>query len=446
MHRYVLALAVICLLAIGAVVLLRPDPAVELEAALARLEPDAALDRLAEVERRMELTENLRLVQARLALAAGELGTARAAYETLLTSDGDNLQVLDELSELAVIEGQLGEAAALQSRVQALAPNPERRQMLGYWYRLLAESDREIALLEATPPRRLTVPERARLAELYFAAGEIEACREMLFVLSEAGGEDGLRARRQLIELSIEGGDTPAALALALAWNEADPGDAAALEASLTTLVGRGATAEAARLAETAVVAEPGIGAVPARVFLSSGHGALGRQMLQRWLASDPVLDAEDWQLLVQIAERSGEVSALRHALARSEPQDAPPPADLFLQFLRYQGPRALLPFERAMNAETFAALPLLGAAWSSWHRRMPQTYGYLLAATEAPLTDWDREIWMSIAQDLRGTPFYRDLLAGASHDAGIAARLRDSILTPVPTTSPAEAPAPPTD
>ena len=446
MHRYVLALAVICLLAIGAVVLLRPDPAVELEAALARLEPDAALDRLAEVERRMELTENLRLAQARLALAAGELGTARAAYETLLASDGDNLQVLDELSELAVIEGQLGEAAALQSRVQALAPNPERRQMLGYWYRLLAEPDREIALLESTPPRRLTVPERARLAELYFAAGEIEACREMLFVLSEAGGEDGLRARRQLIELSIEGGDTPAALALALAWNEADPGDGAALEASLTTLVGRGATAEAARLAETAVVAEPGIGAVPARVFLSSGHGALGRQMLQRWLASDPVLDAEDWQSLVQIAERSGEVSALRHALARSEPQDAPPPADLFLQFLRYQGPRALLPFERAMNAETFAALPLLGAAWSSWHRRMPQTYGYLLAATEAPLTDWDREIWMSIAQDLRGTPFYRDLLAGASHDAGIAARLRDSILTPVPTTSPAGAPAPPID
>lgn len=446
MHRYVLALAVICLLAIGAVILLRPDPAVELEAALARLEPDAALDRLAEVERRMELTENLRLAQARLALAAGELGTARAAYETLLASDGDNLQVLDELSELAVIEGQLGEAAALQSRVQALAPDFERRQMLGYWYRLLAEPDREIALLEATPPRRLTVPERARLAELYFATGEIEACREMLLVLSEAGGEDGLHARRQLLELAIEGGDTPAALALALGWNEADPGDGAALEASLTTLVGRGATAEAARLAETAVAAEPGIGAVPARVFLSSGHGALGRQMLRRWLASDPVLDAEDWQALVQIAERSGEVSALRHALARSAPQDAPPPADLFLQFLRYQGPRALLPFERAMNAETFAALPLLGAAWSSWHRRMPQTYGYLLAATEAPLTDWDREIWMSIAQDLRGTPFYRDLLAGASHDAGIAARLRDSILPPVPTTSPAEAPVPPTD
>ena len=446
MHRYVVALAVICLLALGTVVLLRPDPAVEFEAALGRLEPAVALERLGVADRRAGLTENLRLIQARLALAVGELDIARAAYETILSSDGANLQVLDELTELEVIEGNLSEAAALQSHAQTLAPNPARRQTLGYWYRVLGDSGSEIALLEATPPRQLTPPERTRLAELYLADGAIDAYREMLLVLSEASGEDRLRARRQLLELEIEGNDTPAALALALGWSASDPEDGEALEASLATLVGRGAMAEATRLAESAAATEPDVGMVPARVFLAAGHGGIARKMLGRWLEADPALNAEDWQALVQFAERSGEVSTLRRALARPGSTDSPPPPELFLQFLRYQGPRALLPFEREMDAETFVALPLIGAAWSSWHRQIPQTYAYLIAAAEAPLTDWDRDIWMSIAQDLRSTPFYRDLLTGPARDDGLARRLRDSILIPMSTTSLPERPAPPGD
>jgi hypothetical protein len=89
--------------------------------------------------------------------------------------------------------------------------------------------------------------------------------------------------------------------------------------------------------------------------------------------------------------------------------------------------------------------MPLIGAAWFGWQRRPQLTYDYLVGASARPLTDWDRSIWMSIANDLRGTPFYRSLLAGVPSDTGIQLLLRSSVLSPV-TTSDASGPVPTAD
>ena len=95
------------------------------------------------------------------------------------------------------------------------------------------------------------------------------------------------------------------------------------------------------------------------------------------------------------------------------------------MQFLRYQGPRALLPYRTYMTLETLEERPLLGAAWHAWHNRPEEAYRYLAAAAGTSLSDWDSSIWMSIATDLRGTPFYRQLLASEVNDT----RLRDMMI-----------------
>jgi hypothetical protein len=158
------------------------------------------------------------------------------------------------------------------------------------------------------------------------------------------------------------------------------------------------------------------------------------------WLARDGSLDAEDWDALVRVAEQSGDLTGLRTAIARAAvgpfdgQGDAPPPATAFLQFLRYQGARALIPYESTMTSETFEEVPLIGAAWHGWLRQPKESFDYLLAAANGPLTDWDRAIWMLIAYDLRSTTFYRDLLAGAPADAGLRDLLSLSIRSPMPT------------
>ena len=287
MQRYALALATICALAIGAILMLRPEPAVELEVQLSRMAPEAALAQLDASGDDTARSQNLRLMHARLAAAGGDLDTAERAYLDVIETGGPTTAVLDELSDVAALSGDLAAAAAFRARAEALGPNPERRQTLGYWYRLIGDTTKERELLASYRPDRLTAFERERLAGLYIAGGEIEAFRGMLQVMSETGGEDALAARRQMLELSIEAGEPDAASAMTLDWFAAAPDDGDGLEASLRTLVGRGALDQAVTLATRAIETNPEIGAVPATVFINTGHGGIGRRLQALWLAGD---------------------------------------------------------------------------------------------------------------------------------------------------------------
>ncbi|TNC74975.1 hypothetical protein [Rubellimicrobium roseum] len=451
MQRYAFALFAICAVAVYAILVLRPDPAVEFEAELSGMEPAEALARLEARDGRVDLTENLRLLQARLATAAGDLDAARAAYEEIIATGSPTARLFDELADVAALSGDLAAAAAFKARAQDMEPQADRRQALGYWYRLLGDEAEETRLLVATAPERLTDFERERLAALLLARGETDAYRDLHMAISETGGEGALAARRRLLELGIDAGRPDEALELALGWFRMEPHRKEGLDASLRTLVGRGALDQAVRLATVAVGTDPEIGPVPVTAFIDTGHGGIGRRLQALWLAGDAGLDGQDWQALVRVAERTGDLTGLREALARASHRrspdgiaaDAPPPATVFLQFLRYQGARALLPYQGAMTSQTFEGAPLVGAAWYGWLRQPTATYDYLLAAAEGPLTDWDRAIWMSVASDLRGTPFFRSLLAGAPRDAGLRELLSRDVRSPVATDARAESSAP---
>lgn len=432
MHRYALAVTLICALAISSILLLRPEPAVELEARLSRMEPGAALAILNADQGDLPSSKNLRLMHARLAAAAADFETADEAYHAVITIGGSTPAVLDEMSEVAAMAGDLGRAAGYKAKAQSLDPDPERREVLGYWYRLLGWEIAETRLLSTTPPERLTTFERARLAELYLAVGDGAAYRDMLMSMSASDGKGAAVARRELLELDLGRGDYASALGLATNWFAEAPDDRIGLGTSLRTLVGRGAVEQASQLAWHVITANPAIGAVPAEVFYASGHRAIARQIQASWLASEQALDAEDWQTLVGVAERTGDLRALHEALARNLPDDEVAPPSAFLQFLRYQGPRALLPFRPFMTPEVFQDEPLVGAAWYTWHRQFAAAYDLLVAASAKSLTDRDRSIWMSIASDLHGTPFYRELLTGAPRDTGLRDMLSLQLRAPV--------------
>lgn len=432
MRRYDFTIVLICLAAIGLVLLLLPDPMVKLEAKMASLEPENALIEFAQIKSASDRSRNLNLMHARLAMAAGDFAAARTQYLLVDDDVSQNPEILDELAALAAMSGDLADAREFKTRAHALAPDVNRRQDLGYWLRLSGDREAEADLLATVPLRSLTGFEKQRLSELLLASGNIHAYRDMLTDRAAAKGDDALEARGQLLELAIEMGDAAGALRFALDWSAADPLDRDNLELSLRTLIARGATAEALELAEFAVTRNPHIGSVPVYTFIAAGHGGIARRLQDLWLDTDPLLDSADWIALSVIAERSGDLAALRHALVRNVTDDAPPPPDAFLQFLRYQGARALMPYRAHMTEDLFAQMPLLGAAWYSLQRNAPHTFAFLVAAAnsaEVPLTDWDRSIWMSITQDLRGTPYYRELLSKPSRDAKITALMHDSVL-----------------
>lgn len=444
MRPHVLALLAVCGLALAAILLLRPNEEVRFEARLAQLEPEEALASLRAAERSEgALPQSLELAHARLARGAGELAEARAGFERVLEETGPQAGVLDELARIEALAGDMARAARLLGEAQALEPDDERRQTLGHWLRALRETEAELALLRGTPPEDLTAWERERVALLLVEAGRVEEYRA--YLAAAAGAEDpaaeGAEAapfRRQLLEFEIDAGAPDRALEAALRWHDAAPEDREGLRISVGTLIGRGAIDEAGALARRAVERDPETGAALAPVFLRSGHGGLARDLQARWLRSDPPLSREDWAALAEMAELSGDLSALNAALARPAAAEEEVPGSVFLQLLRYRGAQALVPHRARLTGDALAEAPLVAAAWSNWRRQPSETYRDLVLASRAPLTDWDREIWLSIAGDLRGTPFERALLAGAPADPGLRERLRDRVLPAIPTTAPA--------
>ena len=150
MRRYALALILICFGAVFATLQLQPDPAVELEAKLSHIEPEEALERLKAGEADENATKNIRLLYARLAATAGEYDVAQSAYQEVIALGSASADVMDELATVAAVSGDLRQAAKYKADAYDLAPDPDRRQTLGYWYRLLGDTDRERALLSST--------------------------------------------------------------------------------------------------------------------------------------------------------------------------------------------------------------------------------------------------------------------------------------------------------
>jgi hypothetical protein len=425
MRRYALSLLAVCGLAILTIALLRPDPAVRLEASLALLEPEAALSRLERARGHLAFTENLHLAHARLAVAAGDLKQSAESYARILAETGPKAAIFDDLAQVALLSGNMPGAAEWMEKAHAAEASDTRRQTLGYWYRILRDSARERALLEGTPPTELTAFERDRLAELLLAAGRRDDYRDLLVELSRQDDAPDYRVR--LLQFLIESGEKRRALQTALRWHADAQDDLDQTAALLEALIGRGAIDEASRFAWRVLARDPGAGSVLVTTLVRSGHGGIAREIQQVWIDVDSDFSRSDWQELSTAAEISGDLRGLHQSLALhglSSLRKGELAGKAFLQILRYRGAAALVPWQGLLTEDILAEEPLVAAAWASWRRRPQETYDHLLRASQSALVDWDRTIWLSIAQDLRGTPYYQALLAGTPGDA----RLRDEI------------------
>lgn len=419
---------VVCCGVVGGLVALRPAPEVRFEAGLAQLEPDAALLELRQAQGRMTFHDNLELLYGELLLADGDLAGARQSALRLLTRSPSTVAALDMLAEIEVIHGDLPRAVVALRRAYHAAPSAERRARLAGFYGALRMADAERALLASVAPETLTRPEIDRLSLLLIDAGQIEAYEELLAGLAAGQGPDHLVFKRRWLEYLVEGGRPADAVAAAARWLDG-PDAPAVLEASVQALIGRGAVDAAIRLARVGFAAIPKDGHVALPVLARTGHGGVARMLQDEWLAGRTSLSAGDWATLTAMAESTGDLRALHAALVSGKgPAGPEATAAALMQFLRYRGPVALVPYYGLLDGAVTEKAPLLGAAWSIWRGDRAGGYRELVAAVQQPLSDWDQLIWMSLAEALRGTSFHRQLLAGAAAHPGLRQRLREAV------------------
>lgn len=441
MRKYLVMFLILCATAISLLLLLRPDPSVRFEADLLLLEPDEALRILRASESAIIRHDNLELLHARLSLADGDIETARRSYRRLLSRVGPSVGLLETLSGLEVVAGDLRMAADYLHRAHDMEPTPGRRERLGLWYRELRMQEAERGILQSVEPARLSPWEAWRLSHLLMAAGQVGAYEALL--AARAGGQDadGLAFMRRLLEFLVESDRAAAAAQYVPTWLETGPDPGAVLETAAQSLIGRGAVDAAIAVARQGFAAAPQDGHRALPVFVKTGHGGVARILQTEWLAGRAALTPAEWDTLTFMAEATGDLRGLRAVLASDRVSHAPSPAvgRALLQFLRYQGPGAILPYRHLLGPDVQAAAPLVAAAWASWSGDREAAYGFLVKAGGLPLSEWDQEIWMSLAGGLRGSPFQRALLAGAVTDPALRKRLRDSVISPLPAVPAAE-------
>lgn len=435
MRSYAAVFLILCGIAVGALVMLTPDPGVQFEADLSRLESEEALRRLREVESGVVFHDNLELLYGRLSLADGDLEAARRSFRRLLSGAGPSEEVLEALAGIEVVAGDLALAAGYLRQAYDLFPTPERRGRLGLWYRSLQMQEAERGLLQSVDPLQLSAWEVERLGHLLVAADHDAEYEALLIALAAERGETSLAFKKRLLELLAESGRTAAAVQYASAWMKADPSPGAVLEVSAKSLIGRGALDAAIVLARESFASAPQASHVVLPVFVRSGHGGVARILQSEWLAGRGTLTPAEWETLSFMAEASGDLRALQAVLESDRAGLAEPAAvgGALMQFVRYRGPGALVPYRRLLSADVQKATPLVAAAWAGWSRNSEAAYDALVAAAREPLSDWDQAIWMSVAEGLRGTPFHRALLAGAVTNGDLRRRLLDSVIPPRP-------------
>lgn len=429
MRDFAMGSLVLCAVAIGGIVVLRPDPAVRLEAELSRLEPEEALKELREVEGRVTFHDNLELLYGRLSLADGDLDSARRSFQRLLAGAGPSEEVLEALAGIEATAGDLTAAAAFLQQAYDAFPTEERRLRLGGWYRSLHRPEAERDLLLSQDPVVLTTWEIEHLGLLLIHEGRIDDYERLLATLADSDVEGHLTYKRKLLGFLIEAGRSREAVLVAARWIEGQQA-AEALETSVRAMIGRGAINAAVLLARKGFVLAPADSHVVLPIFARSGHGGIARILQREWLATRTTLSDAEWSTLSLLAESTGDMRGLQAALASGgQSASAASTGHALMQFLRYRGPQALVPFRNLLNQDIYKEVPLVGAAWNGWQGDRTATYRYLLAASHQPLSDWDQLIWMSLLEGLKGTSFHRSLLAGAVDHPGLRQRLRDSVI-----------------
>lgn len=429
MRNFAVASLALCAAAVAGVMALRPDPAVQLEAELSRLEPEEALRELRGAEDRIAFHDNLELLYGRLSLADGDLDRARRSFQRLRAQASPSEEVLETLAGIEAAAGDLAAAAVFLRQAQEAFPSAQRRLRLGGWYQALRRPEAERDLLLSEDPTVLTPGEIDRLGLLLIHGGRTRDYETLFTTLADSSVDGHLAFKRKLLEYLIETGRPAEAVAAAARWTAGHKG-AEALDASVRALIGRGAIDAAILVSRDGFRAVPGESHVVLPIFARSGHGGVARILQGEWLATRTALTDAEWATLSYLAESTGDMRGLQAALASDGGMaGALATGQALMQFVRYRGAQALVPWRGLLNEDVYKAAPLVGAAWASWRGDRAATYRHLVAAARQPLSEWDQLIWMSLLEGLRGSPLHRALLAGTVDHPGLRQRLRDSVI-----------------
>ena len=431
MRRHLVFLASFCALALIAILSLRPTEAVRVEGSLAELTPEAALEVLDRAAGTGAFSENLALIYSRLALGAGDPAKARRALSRIATQEGLNALGEEHLSEVERMAGDLAKASMHLQRAYRQEPTEARRLKLGLWARLQRDRMAELQVLQSVPPDKLTGWEVERLADLLLQAGQMADVEALYRQTTGIGGDEADWLRASLVDLLAETGRLDAAMAEVRRWFVAEAPDQHVLEVTLPVLLDRGALGEAFALARLSQDMAPESSHVLLPLFARSGHRAAVLALQDRWLRGANRISADEWKTLAGLAAGSGDLRGLRAALAIQSvpPKDPQILEEVFLQFLRFQGPDSLWPYLRFMTAEQMDSAPLVGAAVMRAAGRPDLVYRYLVAAARQPMIDWDRDIWMGMARQFQGTDTYRQLMSDPAIGDGFRIALADRFI-----------------
>jgi hypothetical protein len=432
MPRPILALFAICLIAVLTVSFLRLSPAQRLEAELADLSPEAALERLAAAQKKGPLDPNLEARLAELALRAGDRVTAREVFERLGLQPRYAATAEAKLAELARLDGDLERAAAHLDAAYRLAPTANMRLRLGGWYRALRDVGGELGVLSAVPPRSLEPFEASRLLQLLAAERRFDAVERVLAELaSRQNAGEPWRAR--FIDFLLDAGRPAAALARARSWTAADP-ESTTLTESVAAFLDRGAVQEATMLASESLSLRPRTTHVVLLSFVERGYIGIAVALQDVWLRELGPPDSEAWATITEIAARTGNIDGIRFALDLVRDRPGPPEAlaRALSQMLRYRGPQVLVSERKWLTPAVLQKAPLLAAAVAAQAGRQRSLYDALVSAAEQPLGNWELDLWLSLAQRLRGTPAWFQLLAELPRGTPAAAAIiQSAVVTP---------------
>lgn len=426
MRRYLLLLLSICTLSIVAVVVLQPNPAIRTEAKLSRLPPQDALKLLEEGDLYGPDDLNIALIHARLSLEAGKLETARKLYREIADVLPEDAKIRDELSKIAQLAGDRADALAELEKAYRLEPTKERRERLAVLERLERNATAEIDVLVSVSPERLSNWEADRLSSLIMQAGDADEIENLYRQTANSGGPFAATAKDRLVVLLIDAGRSQEALEAALGWYVDSKLDAKLLAQLLPVFINRGAFEQALWFADRSMELSPETGYLLVREFARSGHRIAAGRFEDEILARGVALSNDEWRSLIDLAALTGDLHGLQTALAGENSASAPTDllGEALLQFLRYRGSRALVPYRALFSDDLVAQTPLVASAFAVEHGMLADCVAYLADASGRDMTAWDRAIWLSIAQRLRGSGYLRQL----AMDDALSPDLREAL------------------